>query len=215
MSYDHGNRSMRFSARMTRPTLLAGAVLGLVISGCARSTGGGGAGETEPAAVCGPVERTLAPGSDVSIAEGLAGQYRLTMVRTSGDTTSVEGTLNLIPQVDSLRPMPLPDRAPEPRPTIPLIGTAEIAVEDVGAHQLGDLMSEDPTRPGVIVVHRPGEITMRFGSDVNIREMPAFDGGYLAFFVAHVDSGEFAGGWSSGVQVRDAEGYFCAVRVAG
>jgi len=214
VSYDHGNRSMRFSARMARPALLAG-VVGLVISGCARSSGDGAGGQAEPAVVCGPVDRTLAAGSDVSVAAGLAGQYRLKMVRTSGDTSSVDGALRLVPQVDSLRPMPLPDRAPEPRPTIPLIGTAEIGVEDVGAHRLGDLTSEDPTRPGVIVVHRPGEITMRFGSDANIREMPAFDGGYLAFFVAQVNSDGFAGGWSSGVQMRDAEGYFCAVRVAG
>lgn len=211
MSYDLGGRYMRLAAGWARSAITTGSLFALILPACARSSGDGEGGEPG-AAVCAPVERTLAAGSDVSVAEGLVGRYRLTMVRTSGDTASVEGTLHLMPQVDSLRPMPMPDRAPEPRPTNPLIGTAGIAVEDVGAHRLGDLMSEDPTRPGVIIVHRPGEITMRFGSDVNIREMPAFDGGYLAFFVAHVDSGGFAGGWSSGVQMRDAEGYFCAVR---
>ncbi len=208
MSYNR--RSMERMGRTPRARLAATVAM-LAAFGCAGSSERDAAVDPDG---CGPVQRTLAPGSDVSAAEGLAGNYTLTMVRTSGDTLSVVGTLTLVPQVDSLRPLPLPDAAPEPRPTIPLIGTAEIAVEDVGAHRLGALDSDDPMRPGVIMVHRPGEITMRFGSDVNIREMPAFDGGYLAFFVAHVDSTGFAGGWSSGVQMRDAEGFFCAVRAA-
>ncbi len=182
----------------------------LTLQGCSQSSNDHAAATPSPL-TCAPVQRNLAPDAT---ADELAGTYRLTMVRTPGDSQRVEGTLALVPQVDSLRTMPMPDRAPQPRPTLPLIGTADIAVEEVGAHRLGDLMSEDPTRPGVIIVRRPGEITMRFGSDVNIREMPAFDGGYLAFFVAQVDGNGFAGGWSSGVQMRDAEGYFCAVRMS-
>jgi len=180
----------------------------------ALACGRGRGRDTERAAAnatdrCTPTEGTLP--ADV-IVEGWEGAYRLSLVRTGDEDQFVQGTLRLRPQVDSLRAILTIAGTIDTVSTIPLIGVASIDVESVGALRLGDLMSDDPIRPGVALVHGPGQIVLRLGSDANLREMPRFDGGYLSLFVRAADSAGFRGIWASGVVTQTASGWFCASR---
>ena len=97
-----------------------------------------------------------------------------------------------------------------------LIGTADVALDSVGALVVGDAASTDPTRPGVIVFgSAPGDaprILMRLGSEANRRDQQPFDSGYTVLDVRAVNTDGFAGPWRSGVVETEAEGYFCARR---
>ena len=97
---------------------------------------------------------------NAAMADPFAGDYRLTMIATSGDRTghSVSGTLTFDGQV----------------------GHAAIALATVGAVAAGDIGSRDPNRPGVLLVRSPNDSTgtpmLRFGADANRSDIRAFDG---------------------------------------
>jgi hypothetical protein len=101
-----------------------------------------------------------------------------------------------------------------------LVGTADLALEDVGAVRMGELASLDPAKPGVAVLQhgeaQAPEITLRLGSLANQVGNVRFDGGYAALRVQWMESGGFGGSWESGARGPEAGGYFCAFRpVAG
>ena len=147
--------------------------------------------------------------------EGAAGSYLLTLVARAADggQVSVSGSLHLEPNEPALREF-------AEGVSTPLYGWVEIELPAVGAVEVGDAGSRDPLRPGVLVLEqRPDaaapQITLRLGSLANLRsERNAFDGGYLALHVAHVEDGRFSGGWVSGVHATRVAGHFCAARVA-
>lgn len=183
---------------MSGRDVLAVLTIAFVAMGCAARGGQGGS-----APGCRPAEGNR---TGAAVANGqLRGEFRLTLVNESGD--SVSGRLSLRPQHDSLQYVP-----GVPGATIPLIGTAEIAVEDVGALRVGRLDSTDPNRPGVAVIRRGDEITIRMGSETNRRGEQAFDGATFALFVAAADDTGFRGRWSSSVELSRTTGYFCAYR---
>ncbi len=188
--------------RALRPGRIPAAVLGVAVLVVAC----GGNGEQTG---CEPAEGTL---SADATAEGLGGTYELTLVAGSPAETTVVGTMLLRTQEDSLRDMLGPGGSVDPSTVILLIGTADVDVETVGGVRIGDLASEDPTRPGVVLVQRTGEITLRFGSEANVRGLVRFDGGYFALSVRKISEGGFTGTWASGVTGQDAAGHFCAVR---
>jgi hypothetical protein len=95
----------------------------------------------------------------------------------------------------------------------PLIGTATIDVESVGAVRMGDLSSTDPVRPGVAVIEQAGAVTLRLGADANRWGQTRFDGGFFALRVQATSEDGFSGTWSSGVTSAEAEGHFCATRM--
>lgn len=157
-------------------------------------------------------------------AEALAGQFRLTLVAADGPRAgaSVGGDLALTATDSANRVVKMSGTSPRADAVRPLLGTAAIALEDVGAVRLGDLASSDPSRPGVVVLERriasasdslPSEITLRFGSEANATEVQRFDGGFTALYVQDAHAGGFRGSWSSGVRSPTARGHFCAVRV--
>ena len=148
--------------------------------------------------------------------EAAAGNYLLTLVaRAAADgQVSVSGTLHLEPNEPALRLF-------AEGVSTPLYGWVDIELQAVGALEIGDAGSRDPLRPGVLVLEqRPAstavpEITLRLGSFANLRtESGAFDGGYLALHVEHLEPGRFRGRWVSGVHATRVEGHFCAARVA-
>jgi hypothetical protein len=157
--------------------------------------------------------------------DGFAGTYQLTMVATAGENSGqqVEGRLELVANEGSMRQFTRPGGATDPATTVPLYGTTDIAVEDVGALRLGDLGSRDPLSPGALVLESRREtgdgealtITLRLGSLSNRRDRTLFDGGFTAFDVHSVTENGFWGEWASGARGRDAEGYFCAFRIGG
>ena len=204
------NGSLLCIAGFTNPLLLL-----LVVCGCAAR----GGNEAEAEAQCSPVAGSLSTGTT---AEGLAGQYRLTLVATRGERSgnTVEGRLWLHELQGELRSLTMPDGGPIPNATMPLYGATDADLEGVGGLRLGDPMSLDPMSPGVAVLEQRGseenprtEITLRLGSAANRRDVLRFDGGFMALYVRWIEEGGFGGAWASGVTGRESEGYFCAVGV--
>lgn len=177
------------------------------------------AGRQQAAApACEPVVGGLA--SDAAAAR-LAGQYGLTVVATSGDETGGRsvGRLWLMRQDSSLWTVGMPGGVPDTSAWAPLYGATDVDLATVGALRLGDLMSRDPTKPGVLVLERraeadvPPSIVLRLGSLANQRDVVRFDGGYTALRVRDITAHGFRGSWASGTMGAQAEGYFCAVRI--
>lgn len=148
--------------------------------------------------------------------EGAAGSYLLTLVAPAADggQVSVSGSLFLEPNQPALR-------VSAEGVSTPLYGWVEIELRAVGAVEVGAAGSRDPLRPGVLVLEqRPDaaaapRITLRLGSLANLRtERGAFDGGYLALQVEHLEPDSFRGRWVSGVHATRVAGHFCAARVA-
>jgi hypothetical protein len=194
--------------------LIAIASACLVSEACRSQSNG-----TTPEA-CAPVSAALPAAAS---AEGLAGEYRLNLVASSGPRkgSAAEGTLWLEPQDSSRRyRMGLGGRV-DSTVLHPLMGSTDLDLNPVHAVSVGRTDSRDPEQPGVLVIERharPGkaphaEITMRLGSDANRSGQIRFDGGYTALRVQKVGPHGFAGSWSSGVTGERAAGYFCATRL--
>jgi len=100
----------------------------------------------------------------------------------------------------------------------PLYGSTDVGLEAVGA-VAGDLSSEDPARPGVLVIQMPprsdtsgARVLLRLGADANRQDLVRFDGGYTVLRVREIAGAGFAGDWESGAPLPRAGGHFCAVR---
>ena len=168
--------------------------------------------------LCGPPSGQL---SHRATAGGLAGDYRIRLVATTGPRSgaSTTGAVRLHPVEDSLR-SPAPVLGIRDSLTVlPLRGAAELEAAAIGATVPGDPRSGDPMAPGVLVIERhsrragePASIILRVGSEANRRDLVRFDGGFLALNVRRLDSAGFAGTWASGGGGKAAAGYFCAER---
>ena len=153
-------------------------------------------------------------------ADSMAGEYAFTLVATTGAQAGerVEGRLTLRATDSESRQFIGMNGSPDASTVVPAYGTAEIALEKVGAVRLGDLSSRDVAKPGVAVLQTKAagggapSIVVRLGSLANDRSIVRFDGGFTALYVAKIDDSGFMGGWRSGVRGIDAEGYFCAYR---
>jgi len=198
---------------MRRPGSLA--VLSLMFA--CRS---GPPGDLPHASNCGPPSGQLAP---TATAEGLAGEYRIRLVATSGPRggAAAVGSVRLRPVEDSLRSPPPVLGIHDSLTILPLRGTAQFDARSLGATVPGDLGADDPMAPGVLVLERhsgrarePASIVLRVGADANRRDALRFDGGFLALTVRRMDGAGFAGTWASGSGGRQVGGYFCADRIA-
>jgi hypothetical protein len=167
---------------------------------------------------CAPVTAAL---SASSTAVGLAGEYQLTLVATSGAKTgtAAEGTLTLRPQPEALRYRTRPGGAPDTAVVHPLYGSADLDLTAVDAVEVGSTTSTDPMQPGVLVIERLAaagkEIVIRLGSEANRRDRQRVDGGYTAMRVLEASPERLMGTWASGVSRERSAGYFCAVRKDG
>ena len=176
-----------------------------------------GRGRSGAAAVeCRPVE---GPFTTSAPWDSLAGNWQLTLVAESGPMVGhrEEGALSLQAQDTALRRV---DRAGPTTVTVPVIGTTEIALEQVGAVRIGDVRSIDPLQPGVAIwaSRAPdGSVSavMRIGQEAIRSNLLRIEGGYTALFLRQVSTNTIRGGWASGVTTEAAKGYFCAERVAG
>ncbi len=178
-------------------------------AGCAR--GGGQVAARECAA------REAALAADVDV-DDLAGEYRFVLVATKGDSSGqrVMGRLSLNPTETAARQWTTRDGQPDPNVTVPLYGSTDINLRAVGAVRLGDLGSQDPRSPGVMVLDSRAasarQIVLRLGSLANRRDIVRFDGGYAALQIGWVAQDGFGGTWASGVRGPESAGYFCAFR---
>lgn len=178
--------------------------------GCATAQGGRSAQE------CGPTPGRLAAADS---AARMAGEFALTLTATSGTAAgrTVTGRLSLVPQDSAW--------LQAEGSTEPLRGTADIAIDSVGATRMGDLGATDPAAPGIGVYEQraPGTgaptVVVRVGSGSNSRGPSPIDAGHMTMFVSRITAEGFAGGWSSSAgstfPPRRAAGYFCAVRTPG
>ena len=204
---------MYFTVRSRRWSVLLVAV-GTIAAGACR-------GRVEAAnenAVCAPTLTTDTLPADASAA-GLAGEYRVTIVATTGPAVgdTARGTLSLQPHVEEMQQVPGAGGAADPNFVTPVFGALNVDITRLGAVRLGGLESLDPNMPGVIVIERvvggPKSILLRLGSEANRRDVQRFDGGYTVLDVRTLSDDSFAGLWRSGVTRNQAEGFFCAVRV--
>ena len=165
---------------------------------------------------CAPAAGAL---MDRGRAEGLAGEYRLTLVASRGPRAGRSASGRLVLRRFAGATVAVPA---SPGARYPLYGGATLPLDSVGAVAPGDVGAADPSRPGVLVMEwrrttppPPGDqITLRFGADANGRGPDRFDGAHLALSVAASSARRFAGSWESGVPGGpQAGGYFCAERV--
>ena len=183
--------------------------------GTAASATGTATEEGAPAPECVPLEGPLP--LDASL-EGRVGEYRLTMIEEIDGSPSrtAEGSLTLLAQAESLRQFAGSAGGSIPGVTSTLFGSTDVNVEGVGAVRVGNLSSQDPASPGVLVIESETgaspSILLRFGSDANRRDLVRFDGGYTVLTVVEVAAQSFSGTWSSGARGPDSEGFFCATR---
>jgi hypothetical protein len=147
--------------------------------------------------------------------ERLEGDYRVRLVATEGPKSgqATEGTLKLRPHDAALRTVTVKGIR-DTTASYVLYGSTDVNLDGIGAVRPGDPESEDPMRPGVLVIERRGTVVLRLGSEANRRDAVRFDGGYTALRVHRLSGDSFAGTWTSGVQAQRSAGYFCAKRVA-
>jgi hypothetical protein len=129
---------------------------------------------------------------------------------------SVQGALTLRTQDPALRRV---DRPGLTTVTVPVIGTTDIALEQVGAVRMGDVRSTDPRQPGVAIwaSQTPDGVVsavMRIGQEAIQSDIQRFDGGYTVLFLRQVSVNAIRGGWASGVTTEESSGHFCAQRVS-
>jgi hypothetical protein len=175
-----------------------------------------GRGRSGAAAVeCRPVE---GPFSATAPWDSLAGTWQLTLVAESGPMTGhrEEGALWLQAQDTALRRV---DRPGPTTVTVPVIGTTDIALEQVGAVRMGDVRSADPLQPGISIWESrapDGSVSavLRIGQEAIRSNLLRIEGGYTALFLRQVSINAIRGGWASGVTTEAAKGYFCAQRAS-
>jgi hypothetical protein len=145
-------------------------------------------------------------------ARQLAGRYQLRLVATLGPATGAqaEGALWLESFVEGER-----DR-PDAGQRRVLFGSATVALDRVGAAAPGTTESDDPTRPGVLVLEERtaagSRILLRLGADANRPDLQPFESRYVVLEVVAAHATGFRGRWRSGLMETEAEGYYCAWR---
>lgn len=199
-----------------RPFLVLLAVA--AVSGCRHRTDSArAAAACEAAAPQAPAEMAI---------QQLNGNYAVTFVVTGGSKTgqTVRGRLVLRAQDQALVGIPYADS--NTVVSQPVIGTMDLAADDIGATRMGDFMATDAAMPGVgvyVTGRRGGPVTgvvARVGSGSNVRGQLVFDGGYFTLYVGRIGSTGIWGGWASspgtgGLVTPDARGHFCAEKLAG
>jgi hypothetical protein len=186
-----------------------GLALVTIVVACSGSGPPHSAAERAP---CRPVEGKLAANTPW---DGLAGSWRLTMVSATGSDAghSVSGTMTLRIQDSTRRAIVRPGST---RVTVPLIGSADIALERVGAVRIGDIGSTESLKPGLAIWVSQSDsgvsAVLRIGQEEIPSDLIRFDGGFTALFLRQVSATSMRGGWASGVAPGQAGGYFCAER---
>ena len=144
------------------------------------------------------------------------GNYTLRLVATSGGKRGATsaGTVRLMAHDSARKHVQLPDGTTSTTYTFPLYGTAEVDLGSVGAIAPGEIGSDDPAAPGVLVIESSSGVLLRLGSEANRTGVRRFDGAYTALQVQQVTDKGFAGTWRSGVATEESGGHFCATRAS-
>ena len=173
------------AARRALACVAAAAVLG---SGACRSARRDVAAES-----CAAPAGTLAADAR---ADALIGSFRLVLVAATGPRAGgrAEGALTLM-RIDSVQ-----------------YGSADVALDGVGAVESGPLGDASPEAPGVRVFAVPGHIMLRLGADANRLDQIRIEGSYTVLRVRELTADGFRGAWASGAPQEVATGWFCATR---
>ena len=147
------------------------------------------------------------------------GEYHVRFVATAGPKQGAteDGRVTLRPMDDSLVAAPPVLGIRDSTTRHPLVGSAQIDVDALGATRTGELASADMHAPGVLVIERHpiqpaarAEIMLRLGAEANRRGIVRYDGGYFALKVLRVEAFELRRHLVSGGAGSTARGYFCA-----
>lgn len=166
------------------------------------------AGGSSPGDMPGPAAEACAPSNAVLPSDatlvGMSGSYRI--VAFASDGRSTEGSLELVDRPAGARSMS--------QASLPLHGTADIDFAAIGASVPVGLESEDPDRPGVLVVESEAasgpRVLVRFGSRMNDLIRPPFDGTETRLEPRQIGEEGFLGTWRSTGGGAAASGHFCA-----
>lgn len=166
-------------------------------------------------AACAPLSRHAAPADcrptrarlpRDATAAGLAGHYNLVFVATAGERRGrVErGRMVLMPRDSASAIMYTIHREPHPNAREPYFGTAEIALDSLGAYTNGTLSSLDPERPGITVhewhwdrAEEHTSIQLIVGSGATRRDVMTFDGPHVDVQVRELTPAGFRGVWEA------------------
>ena len=177
------------------------ALMTVVTAACAGGGSAGGSSGAEAPDACMPTDAMLADGATLA---GMAGSYRLVAVAPDGATT--EGRLTLTERTSG--------QTSVGQTSLPLQGTAEIDFAAVGAAVPPRMDSDDPARPGVLVLESDEEegrrILLRFGMFANDLARPPFDGNFTLLEPREIGEDGFRGIWRSGGAAPSRSGHFCA-----
>lgn len=153
---------------------------------------------------CKPTSARAQPAEAAEIGPG---EYRLTLVATSGSKSgsSSQGNLWLSPTSGGDT-----DRHP-------LYGATDLDFKRIGApmDEQGpepDPTSRDPVSPGVLVLREPKETVLAIGTQSNLRDggILHLDGSGIGLWVTEAGPTGFSGTWRAWGTVVDGAGYFCA-----
>jgi hypothetical protein len=150
----------------------------------------------------------------------LAGDYRLHLASTtgpsSGEWVTADLRLSNIEAASDREVVLLGIR--DTTSIYALAGSTDLDPGRVGAVHTGELGSDRPDAPGVLVIEHHAtaagapDIMLRLGADANRRGQVRYDGGYFALTVRGIGPRGFTGTWASGASGSPAAGYFCAER---
>lgn len=140
------------------------------------------------------------------------------LVATAGPMTgrSVQGRLTLQRLDSSLRRV----NRLGTDVTVPVVGWADISLEQVAAQRVGDVLSANPERPGASIWVSRGtdggvSAVMRIGQEQIHTDLQRFEGAYTVLYLRQVSATGIYGGWASGAGVgQRASGHFCATRAS-
>lgn len=187
------------------------AILAVVASGC---TAGSADGPEMPDPIasdaCQPPEANQLP-ADYAAAD-LEGAWSLWMFADEGEEAgSAAGGLLELRRLEA--------DSPFAGSAAVLRGTLELDPGEIGAADTGDLTSQAPERPGVLVLESEAagaegpRVTLRLGDRSNRPGRLTFDDAYAALHLSEAGDSTFAGRWGSGTgRGPTAGGRFCAVR---
>lgn len=192
-------------------TVAVAAALAIGAGGCASGT----SGEPEtPAPIvseaCQPTETGGLPVDFATV--DLAGTWSLWMFADEGEEAgeAAGGRLEL---------RRLEADSPFAGSAAVLRGSLALDPGELGAADTGDVASEAPDRPGVLVLESKEagadqlRVTLRLGDRANRPGRLTFDDAYAALHLSEADDSTFAGRWGSGTgRGPTAGGRFCAVR---
>ena len=146
----------------------------------------------------------------------LAGSHTLVIEAQDGSRAEASLVLEAVPDAEA-EVLTVPGAEGQQPGRALLRGWTDLDPAAVGGFAPGALDSQDPARPGALLLVSPGAdggstVMVRLGAQANDRRRTDFDGGHFALTIRWARSNAgFGGTWTSRGAGRRASGSFCAL----